>query len=78
MNRGGTQLPICFIPSSNSPANIIREGPELFELERKSAAFSPMHGTAHPQVAIHSPDGVSRFPGIKSDGVGSVPRDVLL
>ena len=57
----------------------IREGPEALELgKREPPSLIPMHRTAHSQVAVHSPYGMSRLLGIESNRIESIPRDVLL
>ena len=68
--------PLFKFPGKDEP---VREGSEPFEFrKRKTAALRPVHGAAHSQIAVHAPDRVSGFPGIKPDRVESIPRDVLL
>jgi hypothetical protein len=57
----------------------VRKRSEPLELgKREPTALGPVHGATHSEIAIHAPDCMGGFPGIKPDRVESVARDVLL
>ena len=69
-------LPDPFFELSRE-TELVGEGTEPLELrEREPAAFRPVHGAVHAEVAVVAPDCPSRLSRIELYGVESLAGDV--